>query len=201
LGRLIVAGLLLAVGVYFCLPSAAPPVRYGPIPEFSLTERGGRTIASADLQGKVWIASFVFTRCPGPCPSVTATMARLQGEFADQPDVRLVTFTVDPERDDPEQLAAYAARFGADPTRWLFLTGKSDEMHELIVKGFKLAASGPGDGPGVHHSTRLAVVDRAGCLRGYFSGLPNYEMGETEEDFDRNLRQLKETVARLLRER
>src|SRR5207302_2885545 len=72
-----------------------------PLPDFKLTERSGRPVAKADLAGKVWVASFVFTRCNGPCPAVTATVARLQAELAGEPDVRFVTFTADPARDDP----------------------------------------------------------------------------------------------------
>src|SRR5436305_12953744 len=75
-----------------------------PVGSFSLTERSGKTVTDADLKGKVWVASFVFTRCTGPCPQVTATIARLQRELPDRPDLRLVTFTVDPGRDAPMDL-------------------------------------------------------------------------------------------------
>src|SRR6476661_7088736 len=107
--------------------TAHPDVRIS-APEFALTERSGKTVTRDDLKGKVWVASFVFVRCPGPCPQVTATMARLQKELdlANHADLRLVTFTVDPGRDNPKELAEYANRYQADPERWLFLTGKSE---------------------------------------------------------------------------
>src|SRR5262245_7947558 len=104
-----------------------PPDDFGPVDDFSLTERGGRTVTNADLAGKVWVASFVFTRCTGGCPQVTGTVARLQDAFRDEPGVRLVTFTVDPERDDPDELKKYADLYGADPERWLFLTGQEEQ--------------------------------------------------------------------------
>src|SRR5215207_3732677 len=84
-----------------------------PVGEFALTERSGKTVSSADLEGKVWVAAFVFTRCTGPCPQVSATMARLQQELADASDLRLVTFTVDPAHDEPAELKRYAEHFRA----------------------------------------------------------------------------------------
>ena len=93
-----------------CLPSCRSPADDAsedvafPVGDFTLTERDGREVHASDLAGKVWIASFIFTRCTGPCPRVTATMMRLEEEFADEADVRLVTFTVDPEYDTPEVL-------------------------------------------------------------------------------------------------
>src|SRR5207237_235111 len=110
-----------------------------PVGSFALTERSGKTVTDQDLKGKVWIASFVFTRCTGPCPQVTATIARLQSELAGEPDVRFVTFTVDPGRDDLATLRQYAAHFKADPERWLFLTGDEAAIHKLLQERFKQA--------------------------------------------------------------
>jgi len=64
-----------------------------PVGSFSLTERSGKTITDKDLRDKVWVASFVFTRCTGPCPAVTGTVSQLQSELAGEADVRFVTFT------------------------------------------------------------------------------------------------------------
>src|SRR4051794_9583276 len=82
-----------------CESAAPKPAddNLGPVADFSLTERDGRTVTNADLAGKVWVASFVFTRCAGPCSQVSGTMARLQKELEGQKDVALVTLTVDPE--------------------------------------------------------------------------------------------------------
>ena len=118
------------------------------IPAFKLTERSGRPVTGGDLRGKVWIASFVFTRCNGPCPNVTATMARLQTELADEPDLRLVTFTVDPDHDDPGELTRYAARFGRRSRARLFLTGKEDEIYDLLRKVSWWLSSRTGERPG-----------------------------------------------------
>jgi protoheme IX farnesyltransferase len=175
-----------------------------PVPEFQLTERSGKSVSNTDLRGKVWVASFVFVRCPGPCPQVTATMARLQKELelTSNSDLRLVTFTVDPERDNPKELKEYADRYQADPERWLFLTGQSEaELHKLITDGFKVLAkraANPKDE--FDHSSRLVVVDRAGNIRDYFDGIRSTHSADPEKDFESNLSKLKETVTALLKE-
>jgi protein SCO1 len=193
-----------------CLPGrlralrrpAAEDVDFGPV-RFRLTERSGKEVTQDDLLGKVWVASFVFTRCMGPCPQVTGTVARLQSELSGQPGVRFVTFTVDPERDDPAELTRYANKFGADPDRWLFLTGKEADVYKLLHDGFKLPAQHkPGAKPGdeIEHSTRLAVVDRRGHVRAYFRGVQDPDDPGGKADFDDNLRRLGEKAAALARE-
>jgi len=194
---LLLAGALLVL----CGCSDAPPLDdFGPVPDFRLTERSGRTITSADLNGKIWIASFVFTRCTGPCPQVTGTMARLQNELAGKDDVRLVSFTVDPDRDSLDDLRAYADHFGADKDRWLFLTGPKDMIDPLCEKGFGLGLQRK-PGEEITHSTRLTLVDRHGHKRGY----PNhpYFDGRTVDDEGQpidDLPQLKQALDTLLRE-
>src|SRR5262249_236340 len=190
-----VAGLILFGGLS-CRPQE--PEALGPVPALELTERKGRTVSDTTLRGKVWAASFVFTRCTGPCPQVTATMARLQKELnlARRDDLRLVTFTVDPERDQPKELQDYARHFQADPDKWLFLTGKKEDIHRLLVEGFNVGvrekpASERKPGDEFEHSTHLVVVDRDGNLRGYFWGLAPTDGGAAgEEIFEGDLRKL-----------
>jgi uncharacterized membrane protein YozB (DUF420 family)/cytochrome oxidase Cu insertion factor (SCO1/SenC/PrrC family) len=175
--------------------------------EFSLTERSGRTVRSADLRGKVWIASFVFTRCAGGCPQVTDTMVGLQKDLARYPGVRLVTFTVDPEHDKMDELKRYAEGYGADPNRWLFLTGSEKELYQLLREGFHITAEqnrGAERTPGneVKHDTKLVLVDRQGRIRGYYAGKKDELLpGETEDDvkkrFENDQRRLRADVAGL----
>lgn len=170
-----------------------------PIPDFTLTERSGKPVSRADLLGKVWVASFVFTRCTGPCPSVSATMAKLQADFdlANSDDLRLVTFTVDPGRDGPKELRAYADNFRAHPDRWLFVTGPEPDLRKLINGGFKLLAvpstlPNPVEGQEIDHSSFLAVVDKQGNSRGVFDGYrgPNDEGGVRYAEGQVKLREL-----------
>ncbi len=191
--------LLALVGGHGCLRSPSPDVPdLGPVGAFSLTERGGKTITEADLRGKVWIASFVFTRCTGPCPQVTATMARLQSELGKEPGLRLVTFTVDPGHDNPKELTEYAEHVQADPERWLFLTGEEAAIDRLLIKGFKVPVDRGGKELG--HSPRLVLVDRQGHIRGYFDGIRETLSDDPEREFEANLKRLRTSVAVLLRE-
>jgi cytochrome oxidase Cu insertion factor (SCO1/SenC/PrrC family) len=146
----------------------------GSVPDFSLIERGGRQITRADLQGRVWIANFIYTHCTDTCPLQSARMARLQADFSAEGGVRLVSFTVDPEQDTPQVLAEYATRFGADRERWLFLTGEKNDLYALARDGFHLSVADPGDtarpSPEQHRTdqkrqTRRLETDRAPATR------------------------------------
>jgi protein SCO1/2 len=147
------------------------------VPPFALTERSGKTVTNRDLSGKIWVADFIYTTCPGPCPIITAGMARIQAAVAQDPQVQLVSFTVDPDTDTPPVLAAYADKFGADPNRWWFLTGPKKPLYDLIQKGFlQVLQDNTGQPPldgqyKVTHSTYLALVDGDGNLRGFYDGV------------------------------
>jgi protein SCO1/2 len=137
---------------------------YGQVPEFTLTAHDGREFDSRSLHGRVWVADFIFTTCTGPCPRMSSQMRQAQGAVAQWPDVKLVSFTVDPARDTPEVLAAYAKRYQAEPDRWYFLTGARETLHHLKREAFKL---GSVDGS-LDHSTRLVLIDRRSRVRGYY---------------------------------
>jgi cytochrome oxidase Cu insertion factor (SCO1/SenC/PrrC family) len=96
------------------------------VPDFTLTERSGKIVTKADLLGKMWIADFVFTRCSGPCPQLSARMQRLQLHFKNEPNLKLVTFSLDPTVDTPSVLHDYAKRFHAE--RWWFLTTEKESL-------------------------------------------------------------------------
>jgi protein SCO1/2 len=142
----------------------AMPV-YGKVPDFRFTTQEGKTLTRADLLGKVWVADFIFTRCPGPCPLMSAKMAEVSRELSKSNDAMIVSVSIDPENDTPEVLKAYAARFEADPKRWVFLTGPKQEIQDFTTKGMLQALST--DPAGVPtHSTRFLLIDREGRIRG-----------------------------------
>jgi protein SCO1/2 len=166
-------GLALGGAHWFREASAGRPELpvYGTLPEFELAERGGSTVTLQSLKGNVWVADFVFTHCAGPCPLLSSKMSRLQKAVRDLDGVRLVSFTVDPERDTPEVLAAYARRYQADAGRWLFLTGPKEPLYRLVGEGFLLAVDDGGPQAGlITHSTRLVLVDQQARIRGYYDG-------------------------------
>jgi cytochrome oxidase Cu insertion factor (SCO1/SenC/PrrC family) len=120
---------------------------FGTVPEFALTERHGRQVTRNDLLDLVWVTNFFYTSCPDTCPLQSARLARLQRDFANDRDVRLVSISVDPEHDTPAVLQDYAQRFGADPARWLFLTGDKAAIYRLAQEGFRLSVVDPGVAP------------------------------------------------------
>src|SRR5262249_56654554 len=111
------AGLLL----FGCAQKNPPLPVYGQVPPFELTSETGQPFDSKSLAGKVWVADLIYTTCPGPCPRMSSLMREVQQASSALPDVRLISFTVDPEHDTPEVLARYAARYQAQPDRWRFL--------------------------------------------------------------------------------
>ena len=143
-----------------------------PLGEFRFEERSGRSVTQADLADRVWVAAFIFTRCPLSCPRITSVMKTLQERLA-RSNALLVSISVDPEHDTPAVLKAYANQFGALPDRWWFLTGPKAKTYDLVHDNFKLAlaestAADRAEGAEtIAHSDRLALVDH-GQVVGFF---------------------------------
>jgi protein SCO1/2 len=133
------------------------------VPDFTLTDQDGKTVTKDDLRGKIWIADFIFTRCKGPCPLMTARMLEMQRALVKAPEIKLVSVTVDPEYDTPEVLKAYAAANKADPDRWKFLTGDKAVIEKLVTEGFMQHLAEENGEP--VHGTMFLVVDGNGMVR------------------------------------
>ena len=162
---------------------------YGTVPVFELTNQHGQPFGSPQLQGKIWIADFVYTTCPGPCPMISSRMSELQKPL-EKTDVHLISFSVDPEKDKPEVLRGYAEKFRAEPKRWDFLTGSKSAIYKLSHDGFKLAVSDGSDAEGIPvHSTRMVLVDRHGAIRGYYEGTEADAMTKLLADTNHLLRE------------
>jgi len=181
-----------AVGMLFGLPIVrsvtrrltASPAILGRLPAFTLTDQTGRPFGTRQLAGKVWVADFIFTSCAEACPLLSQRMAEV-GHRARHlgPDFHLVSITVDPERDTPERLAAYGARYGANPVGWSFLTGPAQAIETAVTDGFKVGMGRdrpPGAAPDagaefwpIFHGENLVLVDRALRVRGYFPPTPD----------------------------
>jgi len=163
-------------------PTDALPDR-GEVADFTLQSQTGAQVTRADLLGKVWIADFIFTHCAGPCPRMTADLARIAGDLTSFPDLRLVSFSVDPERDTPAVLAEYARGYSADNARWFFLTGDKAAIFKLAKESFHLgAADGEAAADPVMHSTRFVLVDRAGKIRGYYDSNDPMQLAALSRD-------------------
>lgn len=139
-----------------------------PVPDTQLVDETGRSVNLGSLKGSVTVYDFIFTSCTGTCPIMTNNMRALTPKIDRDAPVRFVSISVDPARDTPPVLARYAKRVRNDP-RWTFLTGERQQIVDLSVKGFKLAAGDPmPGGEPLLHSSKFAVADRNGMIRGYF---------------------------------
>jgi len=165
------AFIALALFLAGCNPAAEVPA-WGALPDFSLINQDTKAYGTAQLEGRPWVANFIFTKCPGRCPMLTREMSRLQTELSGRgwDDVMLVSISVDPANDTPEALTAYAAKHGAKLDSWQFLTGTRDGIWSLSVDGFKLPVQeieDTGAGP-ILHSNRFVLADGRQQIRGYY---------------------------------
>jgi cytochrome oxidase Cu insertion factor (SCO1/SenC/PrrC family) len=175
---LVLVLVLLAVGAAFSFtwmrthetgPRVALPV-YGEVPPFRFENVDGKRLGLQDLGGRPWVADFIFTNCAGSCPMMTLEMRDLARAVARSP-VRLVSFTVDPDRDTLPVLAEYAKRNQADLSRWFFLRASKPDVDRLARNGFKLGVvQGLSPEEPVIHSQKLVLVDGRGRIRGYYDG-------------------------------
>src|SRR5207237_425774 len=170
----VLIALIAAWPISWALRTPVPPRLpvLGTVPPFELTAANGGRFGSKDLVGRVWLASFIFTRCRTVCPVITRQMARIQARTRNlEPAFHLVSITVDPGFDDPSRLAAYAREHRASPRMWTFLTGPADEVHDTVVRGLRGSMGREPEHQGrdgIFHGTHLVLVDGEGRIRGYY---------------------------------
>ena len=172
-------------GVSASRPAALLPDRGG-LPDFALIDHHGQPVTRAQLAGSVWVADFIFTRCAGQCPLMSAQMAKLQEAFRGLPNVQLISFSVDPSHDRPGVLARYAHAYHAQEPRWRFVTGAESAIVRLAQEGFRLGVGKDGSAAEpITHSVRFVLVDQAGHLRGDYDATDPQAMRRLEDDVRR----------------
>lgn len=170
---------VLALGVLFAWTVLHPRKRTEPLPRlfevpaFALVDQHGRGFSSESLRGHVWVANFIFTRCPTVCPLFTERMRQLElGTHALAPRLQLVSFSVDPEYDTPARLLDYAKAHRAQQGHWHFLTGAQEDVRRVVVDGLKEGMDRVEEGAdlrGVAHGSHFVLVDPAMRVRGYYA--------------------------------
>lgn len=150
----------------------------GQVMPFSMTDQDGQEMTLAGLDGVTWIADFIFTSCAGACPIMSSKMSELQAVFADNPKIKLVSFSVDPDTDTPAVLLEYGKRYRANPGKWTFLTGEMSVISRLAANDFHLGAV---DEP-IFHSTYFTIVDASGTIRGYYDSADDAAMATLVKD-------------------
>lgn len=161
--------------------------RYGMIPEFSLIDQNGDSFGLENVDGKVWVANFIFTSCATECPLLSRRMQEISEIFEGQDRVELVSISIDPRTDNPERLRKYAEAFGSRPN-WSFLTGETREIEFLSSEGFKVTDPGEHAEEGsirrtrqLLHSREIVVVDGLGVVRYYANGMHPRVAGEVAD--------------------
>jgi len=154
----------------------------GNVPAFQFHDQDDKPVTLESLRGSPWVADFIFTRCPGSCPVMTGKMAALQKALP--PQVKLVSFSVDPEHDTPAVLKGYAHGFSADESRWKFLTGDQDAIMAQ-ARGMLLTALPATAGQPIIHDGRFLLIDGAGHIRGAYQSNDPQELADLDRDAKR----------------
>jgi protein SCO1/2 len=157
---------------------------YHRIPAFSFRNQEGKIITDKDLQGKIYVASFFFATCPTICPKMNYNIKGVTEKYSRDPQVKFLSFTVDPERDTVEALAAYAKERGADNSQWWFLTGDKDSIYSLARDGFLVPAAGGKTAADFFHSQDLILIDRGQRIRGIYDGLDEADVKKLCDEID-----------------
>ena len=160
----LIAVIFIAVPLYQAKHHKPALGDYGTVPPFALTDQGGGAITEAALRGHVTIVNFIFTRCDSICPVSSMKMHRIQEETSDQPDLHLLSFSVDPVYDTPPRLTAYAQRFEADPSRWRFVTGEHEAVRKVVEDAMMISMDADGrtqanGAPNIVHQPHFLLID------------------------------------------
>ncbi len=158
--------LYLFAGLLFLTACGAPEQKEKPIIPFSFTDQHGETYGTEQLEGKMWVADFIFTNCKTVCEPMTVEMAALQRKFKDEDiQVEFVSFTVDPTVDTPKTLKSYVQNFTDDLSNWHLLTGYSQDDIETFARDqFRSIIQKPSSSNQVIHGTNFYLINKRGVL-------------------------------------
>ena len=171
-------------------------LKFEKVPAFQFTDQDNQLVSNADYENKVFVVEFFFTSCPTICPRMNENMVKIQKEFYGNPSFGIASISIDPERDSPEVLKAYAVDKGATLKNWHFLTGDKAEVYSFSNDGFKLYAGENKDAEGgFEHSGLFALIDKNGYIRSrtvkngdienpikFYNGLEDNEIQWLKED-------------------
>ncbi len=156
------------------LPKALPVLGNAghKVDTFSFYNQEGKIITQKDVAGKVYVTEYFFTTCEGICPKMNENMAKVYQAFRGNPDVMILSHSVDPEKDSVGAMKAYSQRFNADPSQWMFLTGSKKRLYEMALDSYHLSAVDSTRPDNIEeafiHDNHFVLVDRNGYLRGQF---------------------------------
>jgi len=160
---------------------------YPVIPDFALLAENGDTFNQNQIAGKVYLAEFMFLKCPTVCLKTTAMMARLHRDFAADERFMMLSHTLDPSSDSLSMLRAHAQAQGAQYLRWRFLWGNEADMYKL-AHAYMIQANRDEMAPGgVLHSGAILLIDKQKHIRGVYDGTNEQMYYQIKEDIRRLL--------------
>lgn len=157
---------------------------YHRVPNMKFQTQSGDSLELDSLKGSLYIANFFFATCPGICPKLSTSMERVQANFIKDSKFKMLSISVDPERDSMQSLRSYADNYNAIPGKWYFLRGSQQNVSELAGKGLYITArpGDPADAEAFVHSEKLVIVDWDGNIRGYYSGIDSMSVNKMMAD-------------------
>ena len=157
--------------------------KYHTIADFSFTNQNGKTITQKDYEGKVYVADFFFTTCGSICPKMTTNLSDVQKAFANNPKVKLLSFTVFPETDNVPVLKAYAKKNQVNDAKWNLVTGNKKEIYTLARKSYLAVKLGkPNELYDMVHTENFVLVDTKKRVRGFYDGTNKEDIKRLIED-------------------
>ncbi|PWL32793.1 MAG: SCO family protein [Fluviicola sp. XM-24bin1] len=159
------------------------------IGNFSMTNQYGKEITESEIKGKVHVAEYFFTHCGSICPKMNKQMQRVHRKFKSNDDVKILSFTVDPENDTVQRMKWYADKHGASGNNWHFLTGEKEDLYQLARKSYftlkPAEARNLGDaGSDFIHTNNFVLVDRELRIRGYYDGTNQAQVTKMMRDME-----------------
>jgi len=190
--------LVLIVGFYFMLTRLIPGFGKVGLPQiskvrdFSFLNQNGERITNKDVEGKVYLAEFFFTTCPGICPKMNTNLRPIYEKYKSNPDFLILSHTVNPSTDSVGQLKHYADSMGVDARHWIFLTGKKDSLYLAARLSYQLDDPKNNFSPideQFIHTQYFALVDKNGNVRSIIDGLKKDELIEMQGEIDALLKE------------
>lgn len=163
------------------------------IADFAFTNQNGKIITQKDYENTIYVADFFFTTCPTICPKMTDNMVWLQNQLKNNPEVKLLSFSVTPDIDTPEVLKKYAIEKGVDDSRWNLVTGDKKDIYYLARKSYLAVKTGkPEEMYDMVHTENFILVDKNKRIRGFYDGT-NLDQ-PTDDPKTKNMKQLFEDI-------
>ncbi len=164
---------------------------------FQFIDQNGAPFTHSAVVGKMYVADFFFTTCPDICPMMSKALLRVEKETAGIDDFLILSHTLDPDFDTPEELQKYIEDIGAEAKRWHFLTTEEEDyVYQVMMDRYLLSGSPTGAvNGGIFHTGKLVLVDQLGRIRGYYEGTDPVDVQRLIEDIPVLLEQMEKELS------